>query len=236
VTLTLEVFEDDRWAAVVAERWAGYVRQRPTARLCLPTGNTPRPLYSQSAKLIDFTQTTVFLLDEFGLPPDDPARCETMFDRDFLTELEQPPVHIHRLDPQATDLQDECRRFEDLVDSGGLDLTLLGLGGNGHVGLNEPGTTPDSPTRVVQLAASTKQAAGRYGSGREPEWGMTLGMRPILDSRQIWLLVTGSHKSKILDRVLNGPIEPEVPASFLRTHPNIVVLADRSAAGPGTEY
>jgi glucosamine-6-phosphate deaminase len=122
------------------------------------------------------------------------------------------------------------------VDSGGLDLTLLGLGGNGHIGLNEPGTTADSPTRVVRLAVSTKEAAGRYGSGQEPEWGMTLGMRSILDSQEIWLLVTGSHKTEILDQVLNGPIGPEVPASFLRTHPNIVVLADRSAAGLSTEY
>jgi glucosamine-6-phosphate deaminase len=235
VKLSLEVVEDDRWAASVAHRWAGYIRQRPAARLCLPTGNTPRPLYAQSAALIDFTQTTVFLLDEFGLPPGDPARCDTMFDRDFLTKLERPPGHIHRLDPQATDLQAECRQFEDLVDDGGLNLTLLGLGGNGHIGLNEPGTTADSSTRVVRLAASTKEAAGRYGTGREPDWGMTLGMRSILNSREIWLLVTGSSKSQILDRALNGPIGPEVPASLLRTHPNIVVLADRSAAGLSTE-
>ena len=228
--LTLEVFDDDRWAASVAQRWSGYLRERPSARLCLPTGNTPRPLYAQSATLIDFTRTTVFLLDEFGLPLGDPARCDAMFERDFATRAEGPPEQVHRLDPQAADLQAECRRFEDLVDDGGLDLTLLGLGGNGHIGLNEPGTTADSPTRVVQLAISTKEAAGRYGPGQEPEWGMTLGMRPILDSREVWLLVTGSGKAEILDRVLTGPIGSEVPASFLRTHPNVVVLADRSAA------
>ena len=173
----------------------------------------------------------MFLLDEFGLPPDDPARCDAMLQRDFLAGLTQPPAFLHTLNAQAADLEEECRRFEDLVDGGGLDLTLLGLGGNGHVGLNEPGTHAAAPTRVVRLATATRVAAGRYGSDEEPEWGMTLGLGPILDSREIWLLVTGSNKAEILDRVLHGPIGPDVPASYLRDHTNVVVLADESATG-----
>lgn len=232
----LEVVDDELWAHYVAQQWVAYVLKRPTARLCLPTGNTPLPLYARAASLIDFTQTTVFLLDEFGLPPGDPARCDAMFERDFLAKVERPPGRVHRLDPQAADPPGECRRFEALVDDGGLDLTLLGLGGNGHIGLNEPGTTAEATTRVVRLAPSTQAAAGRYGSGEEPGWGMTLGMRPILDSREIWLLVTGVGKAGILHRVLNGPVGPEVPASYLQTHPRVVVLADRSAASLSTEY
>jgi glucosamine-6-phosphate deaminase len=231
VSIRLEVIDDDRWAEGVTDRWAAFVEERPTARLCLPTGDTPRPLYARSAPSIDFGRATVFLLDEFYLPPGDPARCDAMLQRDFLTGLAKPPAHLHTLDVEAPDADAECRRFEDLVDEGGLDLTLLGLGGNGHVGLNEPGTTADSPTRVVRLATSTTVAAGRYGSDSQPEWGMTLGLRPILDSRDLWLLVTGSSKAGILERVLNGPIGPEVPASYMRNHPNVVVWADRSAAG-----
>jgi glucosamine-6-phosphate deaminase len=153
-----------------------------------------------------------------------------MLQRDFLAGLAQPPALLHTLDVEAPDLEEECGRYEGLVDGGGLDLTLLGLGGNGHVGLNEPGTTAQAGTRVVRLASATRAAAGRYGSDQEPEWGMTLGLRPILDSREIWLLVTGSSKARILERTLNGPIGPEVPASFLRTHTNAVVFADESAA------
>jgi glucosamine-6-phosphate deaminase len=232
----LDVVDDDRWTEHVTQRWAAYHRERTTARLCLPTGNTPRPLYARSAPLIDFTQTTVFLLDEFGLPPADPARCDAMFERDFLANLDRPPEQVHRLNVQAADLEVECRRFEALVDDGGLDLTLLGLGDNGHIGLNEPGTNADSPTRVVRLASSTREAARRYGSQAEPEWGLTLGMRPILDSREIWLLVTGPGKAGILNVMLNGPIGSEVPASLLRNHPNVIVFADRSAAGQSTEH
>ena len=231
MSIQLEVIDDDRWAEGVTERWAAYMEERPAARLCLPTGETPRPLYARSAPSIDFAQATVFLLDEFGLPPGDPARCDAMLQRDFLAGLTQPPARLYTLDVQAADLEGDCRRFEDLIDHGGLDLTLLGLGGNGHVGLNEPGTTADAPTRVVHLTSATKAAAARYGSDLQPEWGMTLGLRPILDSREIWLLVTGSNKAAILERMLNGPIGPDLPASYLRNHPNVVVLADRSAAG-----
>ena len=230
MSIRLEIIPDDQWAERVTARWAAYMEDRPASRLCLPTGETPRPLYARAAQSIDFGRATVFLLDEFGLPPGDPARCDAMLQRDFLAGLDRPPAVLHTLNARAGDLEEESRRFEELVDDGGLDLTLLGLGGNGHVGLNEPGTTADAPTRVVRLASATRVAAGRYGSTHEPEWGMTLGLRPILDSRAIWLLVTGANKAEILERMLNEPIGPDLPASFLRTHANVVVFADESAA------
>lgn len=173
----------------------------------------------------------MFLLDEFCLPAGDPARCDEVFQRDLLAHLGAPPSAVHSFDPGLPNSEKECARIEGLIEDGGLDLTLLGLGGNGHLGLNEPGTKADDPTRVVRLAPSTKSAAtDRYGSVVEPEGGLTIGMGPILASREIWLLVTGSHKADILNRVLNGPIGPDVPASFLREHPNAVVLVDESAA------
>lgn len=207
------------------------MEERPAARLCLPTGHTPRPLYERSARLINFARATVFMLDEFGLAEGDPARCDGMIERDFLTHLSEQPANLHLLNIEAPDRDGECRRFENLIDDGGFDLTLLGLGGNGHLGLNEPGSNAQTETRVVQIASATKAAAtNRYGSETEPEWGMTVGLRPILDSQEIWLLVTGSSKAAILERMLNGPIGPDLPASFLRDHPNTVVLADTSAA------
>lgn len=230
MTVRLEIFDDDQWADRVVERWSAFVQENPAARLCLPTGETPRPVYARSAPSIDFADATIFLLDEFDLPPGNQARCDEMISRDFLDLLPQPPAVVHRLDFATASLADECRRIEDLVDDGGLDLTLLGLGANGHLGLNEPGSLRDTPTRVVQVAASTATGAHRYGTVERPTRGMTLGLRPILDSREIWLLVTGSSKASILERLLNGPIGPEVPASYLRDHPNVTVLADRSAA------
>ncbi|MEA3502926.1 MAG: glucosamine-6-phosphate deaminase [Actinomycetota bacterium] len=229
MSLRLVTFDDDQWAERVTQRWFAFIEEHPASRLCLPTGETPRPVYARSARVIDFSNTTVFLLDEFDLPPGDPARCDEMIHRDFLDLLPRPPARVQRLDFATASLAEECRRIEDLIDDGGLDLTILGLGTNGHLGLNEPGSLPDSPTRVIEVAPSTAAGAHRYGTVELPTRGMTIGLRPILDSKEIWLLVTGSGKAGILERVMNGPIAPDVPASFLRDHPNVVVFADRAA-------
>ena len=231
MSLRLEIFDDDEWADQVVDRWATVMQDAPTARICLPTGDTPVPVYAEAARRIDLRAATVFMLDEFDLPFDHPARCYSMLRRDLLDHLAALPAAIHILNAAATDPDAECRRYESVVGVGGLDLTLLGLGGNGHLGLNEPGSTADARTRVVHLSPSTIEAAARYGPDAEPETGMTLGMRPILASHEIWLLVAGAHKAEILDRMLNGPIGPGLPASYLRDHPNAVVFADRSAAG-----
>jgi glucosamine-6-phosphate deaminase len=231
VTIRLEVFDDGQWADRVAQRWSIAMQRHPAARLCLPTGETPRPVYAVGASVMDLDAATVFLLDEFDLPAGSPARCDVMMRRDFLDLLTRQPKVVHSLDPSVPDPDAECRRYESLVADGGLDLTLLGLGGNGHLGLNEPGSPADAPTRVTRLAPSTTEAAGRYGAEAEPSWGMTLGMQAILESDEVWLLVSGSHKAEILERTLNGPIGPDVPATYLREHPNATVFADRAAAG-----
>ncbi len=113
----------------------------------------------------------------------------------------------------------------------GLDLVLLGLGMNGHVGLNEPGSEADSPTRVVEIADSSRSAATeRYGAATAPTRGITLGMDRLLTADEVWLLVRGERKAAILARTLEGPEGPDVPATFLRRHPRFTVFADRSAA------
>jgi glucosamine-6-phosphate deaminase len=230
VTLKLEVHEDLKWASVVAQRWIDFLDGRPAARLCLPTGETPRPLYALSSPEIDLSSATVFLLDEFDLPRGSTARCDTMLQRDLLVSLSAPPAALDHLDVNAPDKVAECARYDASISDGGLDLTLLGLGGNGHLGLNEPGSSVDSPTRVVDLARATTQAATRYDPDARPVRGMTLGMHRILESDEIWLLVTGSHKAAILERMFVGPIGSDLPASYLRNHPNVTVLADDSAA------
>lgn len=226
----IEVFDDDEWASRVAERWISYMNEHRNARVCLPTGETPRPFYTLSAPEVDLSAATVFLLDEFDLPEGSAARCDTMLERDLLGSLSQTPCVYRRLDVNASDPDAECARFDALVADGGLDLTLLGLGANGHLGLNEPGTAVDAPTRVVDLAQATTTAAARYDADARPVRGMTLGMDRILASDAIWLLVTGPHKATTLKQLANGPIGAELPASYLQDHPNTTVFADRSAA------
>ncbi len=231
VAIDVEIFPAADWGVTVGRRLAAAVAEIAECRLCLPTGSTPVPAYEAfAAQGGSLATTTLFLLDEFGLPAGDPARCDAMIRRTLLDSLSAPPGALEALDPQAPDLEAECARYEATLAEGCLDLTVLGLGGNGHLGLNEPGSTIDSRTRRVDLAPQTTAHAAVYGAAQRPRWGLTVGIATILESREIWLLVTGEHKSGILRRVLTGPIGSDVPASFLRTHPNVVVLADDAAA------
>ncbi len=228
---TTEIIATEEWGEAVGDRLARRLSDHPGLRLCLPTGSTPLPAYAAFAAgggRLDATE--VFLLDEFVLPAGHPARCDEMLRRDLLDLLDHSPAVLHRLDPEAESFLDECARYEALVADGGLDLTLLGIGGNGHLGLNEPGSAADTGTRIVGLAASTVQAAERYGDGAPPQMGLTLGLAQVLASKEIWLLVTEEHKAGILYEALRGPVGPEVPASFLQEHPNTVVFADEAAA------
>lgn len=228
--MQIEILEDREWTDTVSERWVDYMANHPASRICLPTGETPRPVYTRSAPNVDLSGATVFLLDEFDLPPGSLARCDSMIQRDLLGSLGSAPRTFHRLDVDTDDAIVECARFDGLIADGGLDLTLLGLGGNGHLGLNEPGAGADSATRAVTLAPATTQAASRYGEDAVPTGGLTLGLQRILESDEVWLLVTGSHKAQVLTNMLNGPISSDLPASYLRSHPNTTVFADRSAA------
>ena len=173
---------------------------------------------------------SVYLLDEFGLPPHSPSRCDEMIQRDLLDRLPGPPGAFDALDVEATDLDAECARYEASIRDGGLDLAVLGLGGNGHLGLNEPGSDRATVTRVVELTAETSEHSTDYGSDQAARWGVTMGIDTLLSARAIWLLVTGSHKAAILERTLSAPIGPDVPATFLRLHNMVTVYADGEAA------
>ena len=225
-----EAIADASWAGVVADKLGRWVEATPKGRLCLPTGRTVEPVYSQFEGSVLFGGSTIFLLDEFGgLPAHDPGRCESMIRRSFLDKLgSRPELHLPHVDGDDPDV--EATRYDSLISAGGLDLVLLGLGTNGHVGMNEPGSTPDSPTRAVALAQSTQDNAIGYGATSTPTWGVTIGMDRILESKAVWLLVTGEHKAEILKRTLEGPMTSEVPASLLKSHPGLTVLSDRSAS------
>jgi glucosamine-6-phosphate deaminase len=199
-------------------------------RMVLPTGATPRPVYRElAARAPDLGDSEVFILDEFlGLPPGHPARCDTMIQQDLIALLDRPPP-VNALDPDADALDAEAARYESLVGASTIDLTLLGLGLNGHIALNEPGSTPDDRSRVVDLHSTTMNAMAS-AADPPPTRGVTLGLANILASDEVWLLVNGGSKAEVLARAVEGPIGPDVPATYLRTHPNAVVFADEPAA------
>ena len=222
----------DRVAAMVLERLSA----NPALRLCLPTGLTPLPIYDRLAAAVgrgqaSFSRAEVVLLDEFGgVPADDPGRCDQMLLRAFVSRVDLPAERFHRFLLDG-DVDDECRRYEAMVGAG-CDLALLGIGTNGHLGMNEPGSAPDSTTRRVELAPSTIAASARY-FGRStdlPTWGVTLGLATLRRSHEVWVLATGAAKAPIVRVTMEGPTSAEVPSTLLRDHPAAALIADEEAA------
>jgi glucosamine-6-phosphate deaminase len=200
-------------------------------RICLPTGATPVPMYAAFARLGgSLANATAFLLDEFGLPERSPARCDVMIRRELLDLLDEPPSRLVTWDTSAEDPDAECLRMEAEVVGGGLHLAVVGIGTNGHVGMNEPGTSPQSRSRVVDLHPETRRGALGYGATSEPTWGMTLGIATLMEADTIWLLATGAAKAAIVARALVGDVTPDVPASLLRDHHDLRVSLDEHAA------
>jgi glucosamine-6-phosphate deaminase len=226
-----EIYEVDEWAPAVGAHLLESLSLRSRMRLCLATGSTPEPVYAAFAASGGTLEAAeVFLLDEFVLPVGDPGRCDEMLARSLLDRLPSPPAAFITFNTDAESLDEECDRFAALVADGGLDLAIVGLGENGHIGMNEPGSSADSPTRLVELHPATQQNAARYGATTPPTAGVTLGMGPLLAATEIWLLVTGEHKAEILQRAVSGSVGPEVPASYLQLHRNTVIYADEPAA------
>ncbi len=230
----VEILRGDAWASTVAARLVERIRAKPDLRVCLPTGDTPTPVYAELVADerrgdVSLARATVILLDEWaGLPPGDSARCDARLRRELLDRLAEPPAFVP-IDVDGPD--DEAAALAHDVAARGLDLAVLGLGMNGHVGFNEPGSRPDDPTRLVRLAVSSREAAtARYGAGSVPTAGITVGLARLLEAGECWLLVTGVRKAQVLRRALEQPEGPDCPAAYLRRHPRLTVFADEAAA------
>ena len=225
----------DAWAAEVAGRFVERLRNQPGLRVCLPTGLTPVPVYRRVAEAVargevTFRSAEVMLLDEFGgVALDDPGRCDQMLRRFLLDHVDLPSERFHGFDLER-DVDLVCRDMEAIVGAG-VDLTLLGIGTNGHIGMNEPGSNADTLTRRVTLAPETVAASARYFTrGRLPAWGVTMGLGTIGRSQEVWLLASGAAKAEIVRAAVEGPVTSEVPASLLRNHPRAVFVVDDDAA------
>lgn len=221
-----------------ADLVAAAIAANPAANLVVATGETPMGLYRELARrhrdgLLDTSSLRVFQLDAYlGLAPDDRRSLYRWMRESFLDPLGIPPERVVRLPGAAADPLAACRAYEDaLRQAGGLDLSILGLGPNGHLGFNEPPADPRSPTRVVDLTEESLESNARYWGGRDqvPSRALTAGMGVLLAARQTLLVVAGERKRPILRRVLDGPPTPDVPASFLARAAGVTVIADRAA-------
>jgi len=208
--------------------------------LGLPTGRTPILLYRELVRLyeagrIDFSQGTTFNLDEFfGLRAGDPRSYHAFMRRHLFDRVNLPARRINFLNGAASDPEQECARYERAIArAGGIDLQILGLGGNGHIGFNEPADALMAATHRARLTPATRRAnASLFGDRPRavPREALSMGMATILRARRIILLATGRTKSRCVERMLGGPVTTRVPASFLQLHPNVDVWLDRAAA------
>jgi glucosamine-6-phosphate deaminase len=212
----------------------------PSLVLGLPTGRTPIPLYRELVRLheadrIDFSRASTFNLDEFvGLPPGDPRGYRAFMDRHLFDRVNLSGRRINFLNGAASDLTQECLRYERAIArAGGIDLQILGLGANGHIGFNEPGSALLARSHRTALATQTRRAnAALFGHrlADVPREALSMGMATILGGRRIMLVATGAAKAGCVQRAIEGPVTPRLPGSFLQLHPRVDVWLDRRAA------
>lgn len=218
----------------------GLVQTNPRAVLGLATGGTPVGIYKEIVNsyqqgIVRFQDTTSFNLDEYvGLPEQHEQSYRSYMNTHLFNFIDLPRSQAHIPDGNAPDLLAECQNYDRLLDHAGqIDMQLLGLGHNGHIGFNEPDHALISGTHIVELREETRQANARYfGSLDEvPTSALTMGVGTILKAKMILLVVKGKDKAEIIHRALTGPITTDCPASLLQTHPHLVVLLDSEAGG-----
>ncbi|HKY54319.1 MAG TPA: glucosamine-6-phosphate deaminase [Anaerolineales bacterium] len=214
------------------------IRAKPDATIVVATGDTPMGTYRELKErrrrgLIDTSRLRAFQLDAYlGVTSEDPRSLYGWTLRTFIDPLGIAEVNTIRLVGEALDPWEACRIYDAAVrEVGGFDISILGLGPNGHLGFNEPPSPPDAPTRIVDLTPESILSNARYwGSADEvPRQALTCGMDLLLAARRTLLLVSGAHKHQILHLTVEGPQTPEVPASYLQSASNVTVLADRAA-------
>ena len=239
--MTIEVFDTaDDVARAVAARVADALAARPSLVMGLPTGRTPIATYAELRRLhgagrADFSRASTFNLDEFaGVAASHPGSFRTFMNTHLFESVNVAPDRIHFLNGTAPDLDAECARFEaEIGDAGGLDLQILGIGGNGHIGFNEPGEELVAATHRVTLADSTRRDnAALFGGNpaQVPREALSMGMGTILKAATILLIATGERKAQCIERTVRGPVTTRLPASFLQLHPRAEFYLDRAAA------
>ena len=233
-------------AKVVAQRIAEVIRRRrgdgKRAVLGLATGSTPVGVYRELIRMnreegLDFSDVLTFNLDEYyPMKPDSIHSYHRFMWENFFdhVHVNRENVHVPRGDLPRDQVLEHCRRYEeDIRSAGGIDFQILGVGRSGHIGFNEPGSGKDSRTRPIYLDTITrKDAAGDFfGEENVPAEAITMGVATILEAREIALIATGEHKAMVIRRAVEGPIHPDVAATFLQEHANATIYLDPSASG-----
>lgn len=227
-----DLFED------LKDKFVEKIRNNPSINLGLATGGTPVPLYK---KLVEdykknhtsYKNVSTFNLDEYiGLPEGHEQSYKTFMYEKFLNHININFKNAHMLKGNAKSMEEEAIRYDELLENNPIDVQLLGIGTNAHIGFNEPGTNFDSKTNIVNLTQETKEANARFFDDIKdvPTKAITMGIGTILKAKEIFLVATGEHKAEAIKNIIEGPITTDVPASILQAHDNVSIYLDKKAA------
>ncbi|SNY90289.1 glucosamine-6-phosphate deaminase [Cohaesibacter sp. ES.047] len=226
-------------ASATAKRLLDLLVSKPDASLGLATGGTMEQVYAQLIERargmnLSFAGVKSFNLDEYiGLNADHPQSYRTTMSKLLFDHIDIKPENTHLPRGDASDPAEEAKRYEAMIaELGGIDLQLLGIGLNGHIGFNEPSSSLGSRTRIKKLARSTMAANRRFFKPDEtvPTHALTMGIATIMQARKIILLATGASKADAVAKALEGPVSTSCPASILQFHPDATVIVDEDAA------
>jgi galactosamine-6-phosphate isomerase len=235
----INVFPDyETMSLAAAERVMALLSKKPNAVICLPSGSTPlgmfKILVSANQKgMTDFSQCVFIGLDEWiGFGAEDDGGCRNLLNKDFLKPIGLRDDQIFFFDGKAQDPEEECSRINNVVANlGGLDLIILGVGMNGHLALNEPGTPWNMYAHISELENITKEVGQKYfNKPTVISQGITIGIRHIMEAKAAILMASGSAKAEVIKRALAFPVTTEFPATALQNHFNAAFLLDSEAA------
>jgi glucosamine-6-phosphate deaminase len=211
---------------------------KKTFRLGLPTGSTPLGIYKElitmyQAGTISFKEVITYNMDEYlGLPANHPQSYYRFMWDNFFSHVNIQKENIHMLDGMAKDPEAECEAYEQSAVSGGINLFLGGMGRNGHLAFNEPGSSPNSKTRVLQLSEDTRIANARFFGGdmhKVPAKALSVGIGTVMSAGEVLITATGANKARALKAVIENGISQMWPVSFLQMHPNAIIVCDEEA-------
>jgi glucosamine-6-phosphate isomerase len=237
--MQLNIYKDYHTLSVhAADEIIQLVKDKPNAVLCLAAGDTPRLTYNLMAQEatdenVDFSRCSFIGLDEWvGIPPGSEGSCQYFLQANIFTPLHISSSQIHLFDALTQNTEEECEKMDKVIsDKGGIDLMLVGVGMNGHIGFNEPGVSFDKYSHVIDLDETTQSVGQKYFNQHTAlKKGITLGFNHLMQSGRVILIASGVKKAGVIKKALEEEVTNQMPASIMRTHSNGIVMIDEDAA------
>ena len=234
------VFEkEEHLDAYVGEYICHFIRNHSQPVIGFATGSTPLGVYryfidNYQAQKVSFRQVKAFNLDEYvGLTPSHPRSFASAMKNELFSHIDILPENINALDGSKENMDEECQRYESLIDANPIDIQILGIGMDGHIAYNEPGSPLDGACHVVDLHQESIESSLDYGFDHiedVPTQGVTQGIGTIMKAKQLIMMAKGEKKADLVKRMIYGEVTPDFPSSIIQRHPNVIVCLDRSAA------